>query len=474
MTLKTRLSLSVTALVTIVLFAVLTLVTWRASHWLILESRAQRRTSVRELVRLCETTLSLGQEKILLNFLGLWTQSNQVVDVGIWDRAGVLQTHSDFLKGDYSGVQHPADPALVKAAMAAGGLHETVGEAGGRETLDLTAPLTQDGKPYGFLRARFDRARLDAERWAILSQTIREVMLLGIAVEALGLLVGLSLAWNLTRPIRALSESAREIGSGRFPETVPVRRSDELGGLALDLERMSGQLRQASEFKDSFLRRISHNMRSPLAAMESALYHARAVQAQVSASVVEDYEILQQGIGELTIFINNLLDLERIRHGKMVYRYEACSLEDLAESVVGLHRRLADDKELRMFARSEGAVPAVRADRGVLAQILSNLVLNAIKFTPADGEVSILTARDGAGGRLTVADTGWGISAASLDKLFKDFVQLEPGKNGAPKGSGIGLAFCKEAAEAMGGRLWVESEPGRGSRFHLWMPEAAG
>lgn len=473
MTLKTRLGLFVTALVSLVLAAVLSLVWVRASRILLGQAGAERRSNVQELARLCETTLGLGQEKILLNFLELWTKTNPVLDVGLWDASGVLQTHSDFLKGDYSGVERTADPNLIRTAMGAGILRESSGAANGRPTFDITIPLSQGGKPYGFLRARFDRARIDAERWRILRQTIREVFVLGAGVEAFGLLVGLGLAGSLTRPIRALRESARQIGAGEYPATVPVSRTDELGELARDLERMSIRLKRASEFKDSFLRRISHNMRSPLAAMESALYHARNAQPEIPAAVAEDYEILQQGVGELTIFINNLLDLERIRHGKMVYRYEACSVEELADSVVSLHRRLAEEKELKLTARAEAGAPPVRADRGITSQILSNLVLNAIKFTPAGGSIEVSAAGDGDGCRLTVADTGWGISAAALAGLFKDFAQVETGQGGVAKGSGIGLAFCKEAAESMGGKLWVESEPGRGSSFHVRFPRGA-
>ncbi|HEX4046666.1 MAG TPA: HAMP domain-containing protein, partial [Elusimicrobiota bacterium] len=346
MILKTRLSLSVAALVTTVLVAVLTVVSIRESRALLEQARQQRRTNVRELARLCETTLGLGQEKILLNFLGLWTASNSVVDVGLWDRDGVLQTHSDFLKGDFSGVRRTY-PALARTAMA-GGPREIPGSAGGRPTLDMTWPVFEGGRPYGFLRARFDRARLDAERRALVFQTIRQLLWVGAAAEALGLLVGLIMAWSLTVPIGILSESARAIGDGTFPESIPVRRNDELGGLARELERMAGQLKRASEFKDSFLRRVSHNMRSPLASIESALYHARNAQADAPTEVMEDYEIIRQGAGELTIFINNLLDLERIRRGKMVYRYERCSCDEMIEAVVHLHSRLAQDKELEL------------------------------------------------------------------------------------------------------------------------------
>lgn len=472
MKLKTRLGLSVLALVTAVLVAVLAVVSWRESRALLAGADDDRRASVRELARLCETTLAAGQEKILLNFLALWTENNRVVDVGLWDKDGVLQTHSDFLKGDYSGVRATADPALTRAAME-GGLHESPGWAGGRATLDITFPVLQKGEPYGFLRARFDREAVDAESRALVRQTLRALLIVAAGAELVGLGLGLVLAWSLTTTIRRLSLAAEEIGAGKFPATVPVTRSDELGALARDLERMSGELKRASEFKDSFLRRISHNMRSPLAAMESALYHARNVQRGTPAPVEEDYEILQQGLGELTIFVNNLLDLERIRRGKMVYRYEACAGEELVEAVVSLHRRLAEDRGLALRSRAEPGVRPVRADRGILAQILSNLLLNAIKFTPSGGGVELRLAREDGGARMTVADTGRGIPPEALARLFKDFEQVAPDEKGAPKGSGIGLAFCKEAAESMGGRLWAESAPGRGSSFHVWMPEAA-
>jgi len=124
-----------------------------------------------------------------------------------------------------------------------------------------------------------------------------------------------------------------------------------------------------------------------------------------------------------------------------------------------------------MSSRTDAGAGDILADRGIVTQILSNLLLNAVKFTPPGGRVEVSAAGDGAGARLTVSDTGRGISAKALKELFRDFAQVEPRGSGALAGSGIGLAFCKEAAESMGGRLWVESEPGRGSAFHFWMPK---
>lgn len=468
MSLKLRIGLSVVFLVTAVLVGVLGLVSVRQSRILLTLERDGRLTSIHQLARLCEATLDRKQEQILLNYLRVWMESSDVLDAGLWDKDGVLQIHSDFLKGDYSGVGRTADPPLVRAAMGAEGFLEQ--EADSPVAITLTRRIHQKGQDYGFLRVRFDRARVDANRRAIVRRTVRELLALGGAFEVLGLVIGFNLAWRLTRTIRALSVAARAIGEGRFETKVPVLSRDELGSLARDLERMAGELKRASEFKDSFLRRISHNMRSPLAAMSSALYHARGVHVGAHADVEDDYEILQQGIGELTIFVNNLLDLERLRRGKMVFRYETCRLEELVEAAVSLHRRLAEDHGLRLSWRAEGGVPAVRADRSITAQILSNLLLNAIKFTPEGGSVELRVRPDGAGARLTVADSGRGISAQALAGLFRDFSQVSPGASGGMAGSGIGLAFCKEAGEAMGARLEVESEPGRGSSFHLCLP----
>jgi signal transduction histidine kinase len=171
--------------------------------------------------------------------------------------------------------------------------------------------------------------------------------------------------------------------------------------------------------------------------------------------------------------INDLLDLSKIEEGKIELQALRMSLEGLIHEVVETLRPIASEKLIDLEVTVPENSILVWADRDKITQVLTNLIGNAIKFTPPDGRVTVSAAsHDADWVRILVADTGPGIAADEHKKIFDKFYQVA--ENGGPKskGTGLGLAISKTLVELHGGSIWVESEPGRGSAFYFTLPVA--
>ena len=249
---------------------------------------------------------------------------------------------------------------------------------------------------------------------------------------------------------------------------------------ALEAAHLHGQvvqigeeLKRASEAKSRFLASMSHELRTPLNAIlgfsellmddTAGVYDAKKRQ--------QFLEQIHRGGKRLLALINDVLDLSKIEAGQMELMPITFDLREAIESTIDSVRPLADRKSITLRVD----VPAgsdLQADLEKVRQIVLNLVSNAIKFTPAGGNVSVTVSRGRRESVICVQDTGIGISPGDQSKLFVEFQQVGESRRGGQEGTGLGLALVKRLAELHGGRAWVESELGKGSRFYIALPHA--
>ena len=302
------------------------------------------------------------------------------------------------------------------------------------------------------------------------------------------LMLGFALSWAFILPLRRTERALAAITAGDLAQHVEVPNRDEFGKLASDLngtsERLvtlfddqrtlAGQLSEtnaslerASEAKSRFLTNVSHELRTPMTAI---LGFTDALLAGVDGPLNEEQTAslgwVQRGGRDLLGLINEILDLSKIEAGKITLDAEPFDPRELVESVVSQHRSLAAQKGIRFSWHDVGTPTEVVLDRQRVRQILSNLFGNALKFTDA-GEVQVETggAADGTF-HVAVRDTGPGIEPDEQEKIFEEFHQAQ----GSAPGTGLGLTISRRLARAMGGDVTLESEPGRGSTFHLTLP----
>jgi len=242
-------------------------------------------------------------------------------------------------------------------------------------------------------------------------------------------------------------------------------------GLAAENGRLYRAAQAATRARDNVLGIVAHDLRSPLATAQiGADLLARHVPEDRREQSRRVAETVRRSIGLATRLVQDLLDVARIESGRLELDVKLTSPAELVHHALDLYRPMANAALIRLEGEVSGDVPAVVADSDRIQQVLSNLLDNALKFTPAGGLVRIVAQREGHEIRFDVTDTGTGIPAGQLPHVFDRFWQATPKER---LGSGLGLTIAKGVVEALGGRIWVESRPGEGTTFFFTLPLAS-
>jgi signal transduction histidine kinase/CheY-like chemotaxis protein len=244
---------------------------------------------------------------------------------------------------------------------------------------------------------------------------------------------------------------------------------------AAELEIANARLREVDDLKTKFLSEVSHEIRTPLAAVVSA---AKIIMKHhlTKPDVVPRFgnTILVEG-DRLTRLLNEFLDLTKIEAGCVDWHDSDLKVESLAEDAIAGMAAMADERGIELLADVQPDLPAIVVDRDRVIQVLNNLLMNAIKYTPKGGTIVLRAILDEGDTILfEVSDTGPGIAREELGKVFDRFHQVrrsDDRENGR-KGTGLGLCICREIVDHYGGRIWVESEVGQGSTFKFTLPRA--
>ncbi len=227
--------------------------------------------------------------------------------------------------------------------------------------------------------------------------------------------------------------------------------------------------RDLERLRESLTRTMVHDLRNPLTVIHGALdlIGLQAGEA-LPAPARRALDLSQAGTRRMLALVDGILELRSLESGRVPLARAPAALRDLAEEAVALQTPLAAAKGQHLQVEVEDALPRVEVDRVLVGRVLQNLVGNAVKFTPEGGSVRVAACPDGASGavRVSVSDDGPGIAPELQERLFQEFVTGSVRE----QGNGLGLAFCRLAVEAHGGRIWVESEPGRGSTFWFTLP----
>jgi signal transduction histidine kinase len=304
-------------------------------------------------------------------------------------------------------------------------------------------------------------------------------LFIGVAAGAivLALLLGLVLSWSLIGPIRNIDGRLASIASGDFSGRVEVDNRDELGALGANVNRMNDELRRvyseleaASQHKSEFLANMSHELRTPLNAI---IGFSQVLRDEMVGSVnpkQAEYldDIISSGQHLLSL-INDVLDLSKVEAGQIELEVHPFSLREALERGVVMVRERATEDGVRVAFAADPEVDVVDGDERRIKQVIFNLLSNAVKFTPAGGEIDVSATRANGEVRISVADTGPGIAPNDFERIFEEFQQTEAGGE-QHEGTGLGLALSKRFVELHGGRIWVESEVGRGSTFTFALP----
>ncbi len=239
------------------------------------------------------------------------------------------------------------------------------------------------------------------------------------------------------------------------------------------LEHAFADLKRAEGMRDSLSTMLVHDLRTPLTTLLGPLEMLHSgVLGPLDENQREIVMMSHLSGQRLLTLINQLLDISKLEAGEMKIRAVAVMVPDLVKEAVAEVPRHQSGATARIDTEIEAVLPPVRCDHELLLRVLINLLGNALKFTPADGRVTVGAKSQKEAVLLWVRDTGEGIPAQDLDKVFDKFGQVETRKAGRKMSTGLGLTFCKLAVEAHGGKIWVESQVGQGSTFFFTVPMA--
>lgn len=259
---------------------------------------------------------------------------------------------------------------------------------------------------------------------------------------------------------------------GEHAFVASLRDVTERANLVEQQQQMIERLRELDEMKTEFVSMVSHDLRAPMAAISGFADTLRFNWAAFDDDhKIQIIERISRNTNQLARFVENILQVSQIESGKLTYEIKALDLKELTRRVVEENTVVDPDGDVpNIEVDVPDDLPNVRADEIRQWQIMTNLVTNALKFSPPDKPVVLELRVDGDFAVVSVSDSGFGIRKEDMGRLFKKFSRLEQPAGQKIKGTGLGLYICKAMIEAQGGKVWVESEPGRGTTFTYTVP----
>ncbi len=352
---------------------------------------------------------------------------------------------------------------VMEGQVIASSVNETA--APPRSQRVISVPIGTAERPTGYVELS---GAPDMGAQAI-ATTRQAFLLAGGGAALLALVVGLLVSQGLAAPLRRLTTAAGQMSGGDLSARVPQRGDDEIGQLAgqfnLMAERLEASFAALSAERDALRRFIadaSHELRTPITALKTfneLLQHAAAQDPAARAEFLAESQVQLERLEWIT---HNLLDLSRLDAGLVDLDVAERDLREVVEAAAATFKPLASEKGVALLVELPDDVLPLRCDRARIEIALSNLLDNALKFTPSGGEVKLGTGYTGDKVQIWVQDNGPGIDPVDLPHIFERFYR---GASSRAKGSGLGLAIVQSIVQAHGGQVWAESEPGRGSRL---------
>lgn len=300
-----------------------------------------------------------------------------------------------------------------------------------------------------------------------LSRVNRSLLIAGVAGAVVAILLGLLLTRQFTKPIRELKKGAAHIARGALSYRVEVKSRDELGDLAKSFNTMAVSLDNGEQARRRLLADIAHELRTPLSVIEGTV---DAMLDGVYEPNPGNLASIKEETALLTRLVADLRDLTLAESGQLKLQIESTDLAELVQRRVSQAEVMAREKNITLRMDIAEGLPEIEADGRRIEQVVANLLDNALNHTPSGGTVSVAVSTGKEGILVSVSDTGEGIPAEHLSHVFERFYKVDDARSRKTGGAGLGLAIAKQMVELHGGRIWVESEVGKGSKFYFTLP----
>jgi two-component system sensor histidine kinase BaeS len=339
--------------------------------------------------------------------------------------------------------------------------------------VSILAPIIFGGLVSGPMAPSHEMAM--GEMMGLVARAFERTLLYSLLAAALAAavtatLASLFVARRIVRPLRLMRAATRRIAAGRYDERVPSETADELGELAESFNAMAKTLEATEQRRLDLISDVSHELRTPLSTIEG--YMEGLIDGVVEPSD-ETWALVHAEAERLRRLVDDLQELSRAETGRLTLRKERVSPEEAIRQVAGRLLPLFDARGIALKIDVQTGLLPVLADPDRLAQVLTNLLSNALRHTPPGGSVTAEAGPRKGQGLFSISDTGEGIAQEHLGHVFERFYRADRARSRGDGGAGLGLAISKALVEAMGGDIWAESRgPGQGAAFYFTLPAA--
>ncbi|HMN12334.1 MAG TPA: HAMP domain-containing sensor histidine kinase [Bellilinea sp.] len=292
----------------------------------------------------------------------------------------------------------------------------------------------------------------------------------GLAAILAALVVSGFVSFSIIRPIRRAARASQYIAEGHYDQRLTPSANDEMGELARSFNSMAQSLADTEMMRRQLIGDVSHELKTPLASIKG---YMEGLQDGVIAPTQDTFQLVHREADRLQRLVHDLQELSRAEVVSSQLALRPCDPGDLIQAVTARLLPQFVDKGIELACDIPAHVPQVRVDADRVEQVLTNLVGNALQYSPAGGQVILKAARVDGVIQFAVQDTGVGLAPEDLTKIFQRFYRVDKSRSRASGGSGVGLTIAHHIVEAHGGRIWVES-PGlnQGSTFYFTLPLA--
>ncbi|MCB9008773.1 MAG: HAMP domain-containing protein [Ardenticatenaceae bacterium] len=387
---------------------------------------------------------------------------------GSWDNLDRIG-----IGGANGGQARPFAVVNSQGEVVLDGLGQSRGNRVPRGWLNRGTPIEVGGEQVGqiIFAEGMQRGMVQAPRNDFSERVNRAIFLAALGATAVSLIIGVALARSLTKPIQEITKATQLVAQGDLAQQVPVRSDDELGRLATSFNQMSADLAKSRDLRRQMTADIAHDLRTPLSLI---LGHAEALSDGVLPPTPETFDVIHDEARRLNRLVEDLRLLSLAEAGELPLAMRLVPPKSLLERAVVAHSPAAQQKQIRLALNVSANLPEVLADPDRLAQVLDNLLTNALRYTPENGRIHLSATQTTTAVQLKVQDSGPGMNAAELAHVFDRFYRGDKSRQRHEGSSGLGLAIARSIVESHNGRIWAESAPGQGATFIIELPLAAG
>ena len=351
--------------------------------------------------------------------------------------------------------------AGVNGNILVAGVDHDKGEKIGADVLDAGAKIQVNEKTVGILLLNTppDRNPLEEQ---FLRRLKESSLLSAIGTIILAFILGAILSRTITRPIRELTKATREIANGKFDQKVTVRSRDEIGELAESFNKMNDDLARSFNLRKQMTADIAHELRTPLSLI---IGHAEAVHDGVLPASPENFEIIREEAERLEKMVNDLRTLSLADAGELSVEFQLADVNKLLGDIQSHYLTPFANKRVTLDLENASEILQANLDPLRFSQALTNILDNALHYAPEEGRVVMSAKQIGDEIEISIADNGEGVTPEEAVHIFDHFYRADESRARDDGGSGLGLAITKSIIEMHKGKIWAESEKGKGLKM---------